>query len=74
VGGQRRVVDGALVGFGVGVHGGRGEPRDGMDQGVLGVHGDLVGGDEADVGGHDDLAFGAQVVADPAQPYLPDVQ
>jgi hypothetical protein len=50
----------------VGVDGGGGEPRDGMDQGVLGADGDRVGRDDGQVRVHDDVGLGAQRVPDPA--------
>jgi len=45
-----------------------------MPQGMLGADGELVGLHGGDVRGDDDLAFGADLVADPAQPDLPGVQ
>ena len=53
--------------LGVGVDEGAAEARQRVQEAVLGVHGHLVGADEGAGGVHDDVAFGAQVVADPAE-------
>lgn len=60
------------VGGVVGVHGGGGQPRYGVDQGVLGCDGQGVGLDHGEVGVDDDVGLGAQGVADPPHPDLPD--
>ena len=52
----------------VGVYQRRGQPWECMQQVVLGVDRDLVCPDRAGTGIDDDLAFGAQMVPDPAQP------
>ena len=53
--------------FGVGVDDGAGQARQRVQQAVLGVHGHLVGPHDGAGGVHDDVAFGAQIVADPAE-------
>jgi hypothetical protein len=58
----------------VGVDEGSGQPRDGMQQIVLGADGDLVRLPGSDVRADDHLAFGADLVADPAEAYLADIQ
>ena len=60
----------ACLGLWVGVHQRGGQPRQRMQQVVLGVDRDLVRLDRAGIGIDDDLAFGAQMVPDPAQPDL----
>lgn len=45
-----------------------------MQQIVLSADRDLVGLHGGDARVHDDLAFGADLVTDPAQPDLPDIQ
>ena len=61
----------ARAGLGIGVHQGGGEPGHGVDEPVLGLHGDPVRRDHAELRVDDDLALGPQRVADPAQPHLP---
>jgi hypothetical protein len=68
------VVIQAVVRLRVGVHQSRRQARDGVDQGVLGIDGDLVGGHRRGSPVHDDLAFRAQLVADPPHPHLPHIQ
>jgi hypothetical protein len=58
---------------GVGVDQRAGQPRDRVQQGVLGGDGELMGLHGGDVRGDDDLAFGPDPVADPAQPHLTDI-
>jgi hypothetical protein len=41
-----------------------------VQQGVLGVDGDVVGGDGGDVPADGDLALGPELVTDPAEPIL----
>jgi hypothetical protein len=60
-------------GFRVGVHERGGQAGYGVDEAVFGVHGDSVAARDGQGGGDDDLALGAQPVADPAQPYGADV-
>ena len=45
-----------------------------MQQVVLGVDGDVMGCDRARPRVDDDFAFGAELVADPPQPNVPDVE
>ena len=59
---------------GVGVDQGAGQPRDRVQQGMLGGDGELMGLHGGDVRGDDNLAFGPDLVADPAQPDLSHVQ
>ena len=70
----QHVVRVAAVHLGVGVHQRGGQPGERVQQVVLGADRDLVGLDGADAGVDDDLAFGAELVADPAQPDLADPQ
>ena len=58
----------------VGMHQRGGQPRQRMQQVVLGGDRDLVSLDRAGTGIDDDLAFGAQMVPDPAQPDLADIE
>jgi hypothetical protein len=60
--------------LGIGVDECARQPGDRVQQGMLGADGDLVGLRGGDVRGHDDLAFGPDLVADPAQPDLPHIQ
>jgi hypothetical protein len=57
-----------LVGVGVDERGG--QPRDGVQEIMLGVHRDLVSRRGGEAGRDHDLALGPQLVADPAQPDL----
>src|SRR6266851_8151352 len=50
------------------------QPRNGMQQVVLGADRDLVSLDGGDVRADDHFALGADLVPDPAQPYLADIQ
>jgi hypothetical protein len=68
-GGMRVVV----VGGAVGVHGGGGRPVYGVDQGVLGCHGQGVLLHHGGLGVDDDVGLGAQGVADPPHADLPHV-
>ncbi len=56
-----------------GVDVGRGEAGNGVDESLLGVVGDVVGLDQAQVPGDGDGGVGAQGVPDPAQPQIGDV-
>ena len=58
------------LGLGIGVHQRGGQPGQGVQQVVLGSDRDLVRLDRAGPRVHRDLAFGAQLMADPAQPDL----
>jgi hypothetical protein len=71
--GENVVGVGAVMGLGVGVDERGGQPRDGEQEIVLGGDCDLVGLHGGDVRVDDHFAFGADLVADPAQPYLPDI-
>ena len=62
------------LGLRIGVHQRGGQPRQRMQQVVLGVDRDPVSLDCAGTGIDDDFAFGAQVVPDPAQPDLADIE
>jgi hypothetical protein len=64
---------GALARLRVGMHQGRGQAGQRVQQVVLGVDGDGVGGDGGDGAADGDLAFGPELVADPAEPNLADV-
>ena len=64
----------ACLGLRVGVHQRGGQPRQRMQQVVLGVDRDPVCLDRAGTGIDDDLAFSAQAVPDPAQPDLADIE
>ena len=64
----------ACLGLWVGVHQRGGQPRQRVQQVVLGVDRDLMGLDRAGTGIDDHLAFGAQMVPDPAQPDLADIE
>ena len=55
---------------GVGVHERAGQPRDRVQEIVLGVDRDLMGRGGGEVGRDHDLALGPQLMADPAQPDL----
>ena len=57
----------ARLGAGIGVDQGRGQPRQGVEQVVLGADRDLVRLDRADPGVNDDFALGAQLMSDPPQ-------
>jgi len=59
---------GALLGLRVGVHQRSGQPRQRMQQVVLGLDRDLVSLDHAGTSIDDHVAFGAQLVPDPPQP------
>jgi hypothetical protein len=48
----------------------RGQAGQRVQQGVLGVDGDVVGGDGGDVPADGDLALGPELVTDPAEPIL----
>ncbi len=65
---------GALGGLRVGVDEGGRQPGQRMEQGMLCRDGGLVTLDGGGAGVDNDLAFGAELVADPAQTDLPDVQ
>lgn len=65
--GQVRVVMPAGVAVRIGVDGGAGQPRYGMGELVFGIGGDLVCGDEREVGVHNEFGFGVQPVTDPAE-------
>jgi DNA-binding beta-propeller fold protein YncE len=68
------VIVGALGGLRVGVDERGRQPGQRVEQGVLGGDGDLVALDGGVGGVDDDLAFGPELVADPAQTDLPDAQ
>ena len=70
---QLGVVVGVPPGLRVGVYQRGGQARQRVQQVVLGADRDLVRGDGAGTGVDDDLAFGAQLVADPAEPDLAGV-
>ena len=70
MGRQDGVVVIASPGLRIGVHQRGGQPRQRVQQVVLGVDCDLVCLDCAGIGVDDDFAFGAQLVPDPAQPHL----
>jgi hypothetical protein len=55
---------------GVGVDERAGQPRDGVQEIMLGVHRDLVSRRGGEIGRDHDLALGPQLMADPAQPDL----
>ena len=74
VGSQDSVVIIACLGLRVGVHQRGGQPWQRVQQAVLGLDRDLVCLDRAGTGVDDDLAFGAQLVPDPAQPDLAHAQ
>ena len=63
---------GSTVGFRV--HERRGEARDRVDEPVFGVVGDGMRDDDGSGVSDSDLAFGAQLVADPAEPDSTDAQ
>jgi hypothetical protein len=67
---QDSVVIIACLSLRVGVHQRGGQPRQRVQQVVLGADRDLVRLDCADTAIDDDLTFGAQVVPNPAQPDL----
>jgi hypothetical protein len=67
---QDGVVIIARPGLRVGVHQRGGQSWQRVQKVVLGADGDLVGLDRAGSGVDDDLAFGVQMVPDPAQPDL----
>ena len=69
---EHRVVIGAVQR--VGVHAGRRQPGDGVDQRVFGADRDVVRLDHGTGRVHRDLAFGADGAADPAQPDPADGQ
>src|SRR6202043_4137992 len=58
----------------VGVHQGRGQAGQRVQEIVFGGAGDAVGLDGTDVTADGDLAFGPELVTDPAQPDGPDVE
>jgi len=58
----------------VGVDQRAGQPRDRVQQAMLGADGELMDLNGADVRGDDDLALGPDLVADPAHPHLPHIQ
>ena len=58
----------------IGVHQRGGQPGQGMEQAVLGTDRDLMRLDGTGPGVDGDLAFGAQLVADPPQPDLPGIE
>ena len=64
----------ACLGLRVGVHQRGGQPRQRVQQVVLGINRDLVSLDRAGPGIDEDLAFSAQLVPDPAQPDLADIE
>ena len=72
--GQHCMVIGAGGGLRIGVHKRRGQPRNGVQQIVLGVDSHLVRLDGACRGIDNHLALSAKLMADPSQPYLADVQ
>jgi hypothetical protein len=72
--GQDRVRVAAAAGLGVGVDQGGRQAGHCVEQGVLGGDGGLVGLDGGGTGADGDLALGAQLVADPAQPHLPGAE
>jgi len=61
----------AVLGLRIGVHQRRGQPRQRVQQAVLGIDCDLVSLDRADSGIDDHFTFGAQLVPDPPQPDTP---
>jgi hypothetical protein len=65
---------GARLSLRVGVNQRRGQARQRMQQIVLGVDRDLVSLDRAGPGIDDHLALGAQLVSDPPQPNLADIE
>src|SRR5271170_1766729 len=65
---ELRVMVVVITGLRVGVHYRGSEPRQGMQQGMLRADRDLVGLDRRSGSIDDDLALGAELVADPAQP------
>jgi MFS family permease len=71
---QHGVRVGALPGLRVGVHDDRGQPWQCVQQVVFGVDGDLVRLERGNVAAHDDLALGAQLVTDPAEPDQPGAE
>jgi hypothetical protein len=64
------MIAGLLAGLRVGMHQRRRQARQRVQQFVLGGHCHLVRLDRAGTGVHDDLALGAELVADPVQPDL----
>jgi hypothetical protein len=67
------MIVGALGGLRVGVDEGGRQPGQRVEQGMLCGDGDLVALDGGGGGVDDDLAFGPELVADPAETDLPDV-
>src|ERR1700761_1449762 len=74
VGGEGGVVVGAVVGGGVGVDDRGGEAGDGVDETVLSLDSDGVGGDSCGAGVDEDVALGPELVADPAHADLAGAQ
>jgi hypothetical protein len=68
------VVIGALAGLGIGMYKRGGQPRQCVQQIVLGLDRDPVGLDRGGTGVDDDFAFGAQLVPVPPQPGLANIQ
>ncbi len=62
---QLRVIVGVSPRLRVGVYQRGGQTRQRVQQAVLGADRDLVRGDRAGIGIHDDFAFGPQLLADP---------
>src|SRR5215212_10115294 len=72
VSGDPLVVGGAVDAVRFGVHDGGGESGDGVDEAVFGVVGDGVCLDDGGGVRHGDGAFGAELMADPAEPDIAD--
>ncbi len=72
--GDRLVVGLALHAVGFGVHDCAGQARHSVDESMFGVVGYGVRCYDGGGVGHADLAFGAQLVADPTQPNLTNSQ
>ena len=64
----------SVAGLGIGVHESRGQARQGVQQGMLGADCDLMRLNGGGAGVDHDLAFGPQLMADPAQPDLADAE
>jgi hypothetical protein len=71
---EDRVMIGHLGRLRVRVDEGGRQPRDGVQKVVLGVNSYLVGLDGAGVRSNDDFAFSPELMADPPQAHLTDVQ
>lgn len=72
--GKDRVVIGALRSLRIGVDERGGQPRHGVQEAVLGVDCYLMRLDRAGRGIDDYLTFSPQLVANPPQPHLADVE